>query len=79
MAPLISAVIGRFRITGMPGWTACTAASSAVAPIYWQDLQTALKQPPSDRSSSMTDADVLWYGIDRTWREQAIPTERPLR
>jgi hypothetical protein len=25
----------------------------------------------------MTDADVLWYGIDRTWREQAIPTERP--
>ena len=48
-----------------------------VAPIYWQDLQTALEQPPSDRSSSMTDADVLWYGIDRTAREQALPTERP--
>ena len=25
----------------------------------------------------MTDADVLWYGIDRTRREQAIPGERP--
>jgi hypothetical protein len=23
----------------------------------------------------MTDADVLWYGIDRTSRETAIPTE----
>lgn len=48
-----------------------------VAPIYWDDLQTALKQPPSDRRSAMTDADVLWYGIDRTRREDAIPTERP--
>jgi DinB superfamily len=50
---------------------------AVVAPIYWQDLQTALKQPPSGRSSSMSDADVLWYGIDRTQREQAVPTERP--
>jgi len=48
-----------------------------VAPIYWRDLQTALKQPPGTGTSSMTDAGVLWYGIDRTGREQAIPTERP--
>jgi DinB superfamily len=48
-----------------------------VAPIYWQDLQTAVKQPPSDASSWTTDADMLWYGIDRTRREQAVPTERP--
>jgi len=47
-----------------------------VAPIYWQDLQAALKQPAGDRRSAMTDADVLWYGIDRTAREQAIPGER---
>jgi 5-methylcytosine-specific restriction endonuclease McrA len=47
-----------------------------VAPIYWQDLQAALKQPAGDRRSAMTDADVLWYGIDRTSREQAIPGER---
>jgi hypothetical protein len=46
-----------------------------VAPIYWDDLQNSLKQP-STRKSGMTDAHVLWYGIDRTWREQAIPTER---
>jgi uncharacterized damage-inducible protein DinB len=48
-----------------------------VAPIYWQDLQAALKEPSSERSSRMTDADVLWYGIDRSRREQAIPSERP--
>jgi hypothetical protein len=47
-----------------------------VAPIYWEDLQTALKRPvkPNARTS---DADILWYGIDRTAREKAIPTEVP--
>lgn len=48
-----------------------------VAPIYWRDLQTAVKAPPTSQKSLMTDADVLWYGIDRTRREQAIPTEVP--
>lgn len=48
-----------------------------VAPIYWQDLQAALKKPGKAGASRMTDADVLWYGIDRTAREKAIPTEVP--
>ena len=48
-----------------------------VAPIYWQDLQSALKQPAGGRTSLMKDEDVLWYGIDRTQKEQAIPGERP--
>ena len=48
-----------------------------VAPIYWQDLQSALKQPAGGRTSGMKDEDVLWYGIDRTAKEQAIPGERP--
>jgi hypothetical protein len=48
-----------------------------VAPIYWQDLQTALKKPPATGASRMSDADILWYGIDRTAREKAIPTEVP--
>ena len=50
-----------------------------VSEIYWQNLQDALKtrlKPGATAKSRMTDADVLWYGIDRTWREQAIPTER---
>ena len=47
-----------------------------VAPIYWQDLQTAIKAP-GGRKTTMNDADVLWYGIDRTNRERAIPSEVP--
>jgi uncharacterized damage-inducible protein DinB len=48
-----------------------------VAPIYFQDLQRALATAPSDLASRDTDASILWYGIDRTNREQAIPTELP--
>jgi hypothetical protein len=47
-----------------------------VAPIYWQDLQVALKAP-AGRKTPATDADILWYGIDRTNREKAIPSEVP--
>jgi DinB family protein len=48
-----------------------------VGTIYWDDLQTALKGPAAGRRSSQEDADILWYGIDRTNRETAIPPERP--
>jgi hypothetical protein len=47
-----------------------------VGPIYWQDLQRALKSPAGGKTAT-TDADILWYGIDRTNREKAIPTEIP--
>jgi hypothetical protein len=68
----------RFR-PAADAWTIAQVVEHlvVVAPIYWQDLQTALQQPPSGVLSSMTDADVLWYGIDRTRREQALPAERP--
>jgi DinB superfamily len=48
-----------------------------VGPIYWDDLQRALKGPVSSRDVSGQDANILWYGIDRTNREQAIPSEVP--
>ena len=47
-----------------------------VGPIYWQDLQNALKTPAGQKTR-MSDVDILWYGIDRTNREQAIPAEVP--
>jgi DinB superfamily len=47
-----------------------------VGPIYWQDLQNALKTPVG-RQSSNTDLDLLWYGIDRSRPEKAIPSEVP--
>ena len=47
-----------------------------VGPIYWQDLQNAMKGRSGQRSPA-SDADILWYGINRTHRETAIPTEVP--
>jgi hypothetical protein len=36
-------------------------------PDYWRDIQKALKATPDmkDRKSVASDADILWYGIDR--------------
>jgi hypothetical protein len=48
-----------------------------VAPIYWRDLRASLESPASAGASRMNDADILWYGIDRTAREKAIPSEVP--
>jgi DinB superfamily len=48
-----------------------------VGPIYWRDLQQAVKGPASKRLKSDSDEDILWYGIDRTNREKAIPSEVP--
>ena len=48
-----------------------------VGPIYWQDLQRAMQAPPDGVTTFGTDADILWYGIDRTNREKAIPSEVP--
>ena len=44
-------------------------------PIYWQDFKNAMKAAPSNRKRSSSDDSVLWYGIDRTQRQKAIPAE----
>jgi hypothetical protein len=46
-------------------------------PIYWQDLQKALKTPLRNVAGFRDDANILWYGIDRTARGEAIPAEVP--
>jgi hypothetical protein len=46
-------------------------------PIYWEDLQKALKTPAGTPTASPNDAAILWYGIDRTHRERAVPAEEP--
>ena len=48
-----------------------------VGPIYWNDLQEAIKSPAVARSLTSRDEDILWYGIDRTRPEKAIPSETP--
>jgi hypothetical protein len=46
-------------------------------PIYWQDLQDAMKSPPARPGSLSSDESILWYGIDRTGRRKAVPAELP--
>lgn len=46
-------------------------------PIYWQDLQQALKTPLRSQAGFRDDAGILWYGIDRTQREKAVAAEEP--
>ena len=47
-----------------------------VGPIYWKDLMDAVTGPPSSENLTSGDATILWYGIDRTNREPAVPSER---
>ena len=49
-----------------------------VGPIYWNDLQTALKSPAGQRENINSDANILWYGIDRSNPEKALSTEVPM-
>jgi uncharacterized damage-inducible protein DinB len=48
-----------------------------VGPIYWDDLQKALNAPAGKPRTSSGDAEILWYGIDRTYREKALKSETP--
>ena len=48
-----------------------------VGPIYWNDLQEAIKAPAGTPTLASRDEDILWYGIDRTRPEKAIPSEIP--
>ena len=48
-----------------------------VADIYWQDLQKGAATPLPGPPLSSQDADILWYGIDRTNRETALTSEDP--
>jgi hypothetical protein len=49
-----------------------------VGPIYWNDLQVALKSPAGQRENINSDANILWYGIDRSNPEKALSTEVPM-
>ncbi len=48
---------------------------SITDPIYWRQFQEAMKAPPKGVPDPARDADTLWYGIDRTMRAPAIPSE----
>jgi hypothetical protein len=37
-------------------------------PQYWERVHESMKQPATTEKLPATDADILWYGIDRTRR-----------
>ncbi|MGC2768315.1 MAG: DinB family protein, partial [Candidatus Acidiferrum sp.] len=45
----------------------CVSHLAVAEPDYWRDLMKSVKAPPDmkGKKSSNTDADILWYGIDR--------------
>jgi hypothetical protein len=45
------------------------------SPIYWRQFHEAMEGPAVRSTPLGSDEDILWYGIDRTWREKAIPSE----
>jgi hypothetical protein len=46
-------------------------------PNYWKLLHDSLKQAQGKLDKHATDADVLWYGIDRTRHEKTSKDENP--
>jgi hypothetical protein len=46
-------------------------------PMYWTGLQKSMKEPPAKPKRESTDADILWYGIDRTERQKTQAKEEP--
>jgi DinB superfamily len=45
----------------------CVSHLAVAEPDYWRDLMKAVKASPDmqGKKSSATDADIMWYGIDR--------------
>ena len=48
---------------------------SVASPIYWRQFHEAMKRPADSFTPAAADEDILWYGIDRTRREKAVPSE----
>lgn len=45
-------------------------------PVYWRRMQTA-QERPADWKPEVTDADILWAGIDRTQRAKTEADQEP--
>jgi hypothetical protein len=75
----LSAAQAAFRASAT-SWTILEVLDHlvVVGPIYWSELQSA-KPVKDGRAGTMNDSDILWYGIDRTFRETALRSEDPSR
>jgi hypothetical protein len=60
-------------------WTIAEVVEHLVIaePIYWRDFRAAMDKAPEKMVKQATDADILWYGIDRTRHEKTEPRKDP--
>jgi len=74
----LSAAQAQFR-PAPEGWSILEVVDHLVVAeqIYWQDFTKAMKAPPISQLPPGADADVLWYGIDRSQRQKALAAEMP--
>jgi hypothetical protein len=64
-----------------PGkWTIAEVVQHLVIaePNYWKLLQAGMERPPQALEKKSSDADVLWYGIDRTRHDKTPAKQDPL-
>jgi hypothetical protein len=56
-------------------WTIAEVVQHLVIaePSYWRLFQNGMKQPPQVLKQPASDADVLWYGIDRVRHDKTEP------
>jgi DinB superfamily len=68
----------KFRMA--PGkWTIAEVVEHLVIadPTYWQLFQEGMKRAPKHLEKQATDADVLWYGVNRTQHQKTEPIKDP--
>jgi len=77
ISPLSSAQLN-FR-TAPDRWTIAEVLQHLVLgePIYWKLFQDGMKQPTAKLDHGSSDADVLWYGIDRSHHQRTQASENP--
>jgi DinB superfamily len=62
-------------------WTVAETVQHLVIsePNYWKLLNDSMKQAPKKLEKAASDADVLWYGIDRTQHEKTPAKQNPIQ
>jgi DinB superfamily len=60
-------------------WTIAEVVEHLVIadPTYWQLFQEGMKRAPKHLEKQATDADVLWYGVNRTQHQKTEPIKDP--
>jgi hypothetical protein len=60
-------------------WTVAEVVQHLVIaePNYWKLLQDGVQRSPVELKQKATDADVLWYGIDRTRHDKTSASQDP--